>query len=67
MTISCLEGSFRYILTYNPKLVIPQPQINFRKVACSLDLIKQVVNKRERVLFLNCDLTEWSIINAHLK
>ena len=56
-----------YILTSHPQLLICRPQVNLRKVACPLELIKQVINPREKILILNIDFIELTIINAHPK
>ena len=65
MTIPSSELYIRYILTYQPKLLMPRPQFNLRKVACPLELIKQVMNVRERILVFYCDLDKFTIINEH--
>ena len=47
--------------------MIPQSQVNIIKVDCPLELIKQVVNQRERILVLNIDFIEVERINAYSK
>ena len=47
--------------------MIPQSQVNLRKVACPFEVIKQVVNPREMILVLYSDSIEVVVINAHSK
>ena len=56
-----------YILTSHPKLVIPQSQVNLSKEAYPLELIKQIVNLRERILVRSSDFIELAVINTHSK
>ena len=67
VTISGSECHFSYILTSHHMLVIPRSQVNLTKVYCPFELIKQVVNLRERILVLLNDFIELAIINAHSK
>ena len=67
MTIPSSELYIRYILTYQPKLLMPRPQFNLRKVACPLELIKQVNNSRERIFIINGHFIELSVVNTHSK
>ena len=65
--MSILKFRLRYILTSHLKLVISQPQVNLIKLDFPLELIKQVINTRERIHVLNSDFIELVIINAHLR
>lgn len=67
MTIPSSENYFWYVFNSHPKLVILQPQINFREVTRVLGFIKSVTNPWERIFFPPGDLIELTIINAHPK
>ena len=67
MTIHSSKYFFMYILTSNRMFVIPRFEVNLIKVAVPLDLFKKVVNPMERILVLNGDFIELSIINTHPK
>ena len=47
--------------------MVARPQINLRKVLCTLKLIKQVIYPRKRILVFNCHLIQLSVINAQSK
>ena len=40
-------------------------QVNLSKVACPLELIKKVINPRERILVLNSDFIELAIVTTY--
>ena len=67
MTIPSSKIHLRCAFTYNLKLVIPRDQINFRKIACPLELIKQLINPCEGMLFIYGDLIKLTVVNAHRK
>lgn len=62
VTIPSLKYCFKYMHTSRPKFVIPRSQVNNRKVAYPLVLIKQVVNLKERAFVLNGDLIDLTIL-----
>ena len=67
MTISSLESCFGNIFASHPELVISRSLFNLSKVASTLELIREIINPRERILVLYGDLIELTIINAHSK
>lgn len=67
MTIPSSQICFRYIIIFHPKVVISQTLMNFRKVTCQLEFIKQTADPKKKILIVYRDLIELMVINAHPK
>lgn len=65
MTIPYLEGLGRNIERSDPQLVILKPQIYLIEDHCILQLVKQIINLKKRVLVLDNHLVELAIVNTH--
>lgn len=57
---SCLMNACRI----HSDLMVARPKVNFREVTSSLQFIQQILNYCNRVLVLNCDCIQLTIINA---
>ena len=47
--------------------MVARPQVDLREVLCTLKLVKQVIDPRERILVLDYDLVQFSEIDAQTK
>src|SRR3982074_1986635 len=63
--ISCPERCFRDILPLDANLPVARTQIEFGEVLASCKPVEEVVDARERILVLDCDVVECAIINPH--
>ena len=64
MAISGLKCCFRHITTPDSQLMIFGSQINLREMLDSLQLVKQVINPGKRILVLDGNLIQLSVINT---
>src|SRR5688572_8128908 len=67
MARHCTKSIFRNITFPHPQLVISGTKVYFREVTCSLELIKQIINSRQRLSLLDSYLIQLSVVNAHAK
>lgn len=67
MTISSSKSHFKNVILLYRELVITQPEVNLGEVTRSLELIKKIINRWNRILFLNGNLFYLEIVNAHSK
>src|SRR5688572_13200776 len=65
MAIPCPKSSLRNITFPHPQLVISGTKVYFREITRSLELIKQVINSRQRISVLDSHFIQLSIINTH--
>ena len=61
--IVTIKRYFGNILSAYPKLVISRPKVNLGKVSSTFELIKEIINTRERILLLYGDIIELEITN----
>ena len=54
-TLFCFKRYFPGIIFSNTDLVIPTTQIQFCKISCMFQLIKQIINVRKRIPIFNGD------------
>jgi hypothetical protein len=65
MTKGSPKSRFWNILVSNPDLVIAGTQINGTKMRRTTNLIKKIVNLRQRITILNSNLVQETIVLNH--
>jgi hypothetical protein len=63
-TIPQNKSSLRYVTVSDFQLMISQSKIDLREYACTLELIKLIINPRQRVLVFDGNLIQGMIIQA---
>jgi hypothetical protein len=63
-TIPRNEGSLRYVALSDFQLLISQSKIDLREHTRTTELIEQIINPRQRVLVLDGNLVQGTIIHA---
>ena len=64
-TLFRFKSCFPSIMLSNTDLMIPTTQIQFCKISCMFQLIKQIINMRKRIPVFNGDIVKGPIVNAH--
>jgi hypothetical protein len=64
-TIPQNECSLQKVTFSYLQLILSRSKINFREHTCTMELIKKIINHRQRVLVLNDNLIRSSIIHVH--
>jgi hypothetical protein len=54
----------RYVALSNPQLMVSRPKIGLREHTCTTELIKHIINPRQRILVLDGNLILCTIIHA---
>ncbi|MFS7983058.1 hypothetical protein Hanom_Chr11g00970071 [Helianthus anomalus] len=67
MSIASTESGFGNVLFEDSKLVITRTKINFGEAGSALKLVKEVVDTRKRVMILDGEFVELTIIDTHAK
>src|SRR3954469_14308492 len=65
--ITSSECGLRNVFLSHPQLVVTGPQINLREELSTLEMIKQLIYPWHRVLVLDCDCIQLTIVNAQPK
>ena len=65
MAITSNKGRFRNVPVPDFDLMVAQPQIHFGEDRGTSELIIQIVDPGERILVLDCDQVDGSIIYNH--
>src|ERR1044071_3683411 len=67
MAITSAKSSLRNVGFLNAQLVITRSQINLRVVTRALELVKEIINARERITILDGHFVQLTIIDTHAK
>src|SRR5882757_3614488 len=59
------KSCFPSIMLSNTDLMIPTTQIQFCKVSCMFQLIKQIINARKRIPVFNGDFVKGPVVDTH--
>src|SRR5438552_8807288 len=62
-SISTAAGCFPFFPSGDPKAIVSISHIKFGEVFCFAQVVKQLADKRERVVILDCDPVKATIIN----
>ena len=65
MPVTSPERCLLDIFIPNPHLVISRPQVYLGEPRRSLQLIEQIINPRQWIMVLDCQLVQLPVINAH--
>ena len=65
MTIPSSESCFQNVIVFDFELMITRSEVYLCEMAGTLKLVKQVINPRDGILILDCDVVQLSIVNAH--
>lgn len=64
MTIMSPKLYLLHILLPDSHLVVTRPQINLGDPRCNLQLVEKIINPKERVTILHCQLVQLTVIYA---
>ena len=64
VSIMCAESHFRDLILMKPNWVIPRMKIQLGEKMSTMNLIKKIINKRNGKLILDCDVINFSKVNA---
>lgn len=65
MIIQSSEGCFRNVTISDSNVIITRSEVYLGEMSRTLKLVKQVINPRDGIVILDCDLVQLSIVNAH--
>ena len=65
MTIPSSKGCFWNVTMSDSEMMTTWSEVYLWEMTSTVKLVKQVINPRDGILFLDCGLVQLSIVNAH--